>query len=343
MTPQTAPAPVPLQVLTGFLGAGKTTLLNSLLRDAALAETLVIVNEFGEVGLDHLLIETASDGVVLMESGCLCCTIRGELAGELEDLLRRRDNGRIAPFRRVIVETTGLADPVPILNTVLQHPYLSRRFELDGVVTVIDAVNGLATLEAHEEALRQAAVADRIVVTKTDLVDDPGRLDALRDALAALNPGAVRLDAARGEATAAALIGLGLFDLAAKPAEVEAWLAIDAALGAGDAARHGPGGSGAVTSVVLTADRPLKAQTLDLFWTLLTSTHGPKLLRLKGLVDLAEHPEGPVVMHAARLMMHPPQPLPRWPGERRTRLVLIVRDLDPAVVERLWLAFLGTS
>ncbi len=135
MTPQTAPAPVPLQVLTGFLGAGKTTLLNSLLRDAALAETLVIVNEFGEVGLDHLLIETASDGVVLMESGCLCCTIRGELAGELEDLLRRRDNGRIAPFRRVIVETTGLADPVPILNTVLQHPYLSRRFELDGVVT----------------------------------------------------------------------------------------------------------------------------------------------------------------------------------------------------------------
>jgi G3E family GTPase len=342
--PAQPPPHLPLQIVTGFLGAGKTTLLNRLLKDPALADTVVIVNEFGEIGLDHLLMEGVEDGMILMEAGCLCCTIRGDLIITLEDLLRRRDNGRIAPFRRVIIETTGLADPAPVIAVVLQHPYLSQRFALDGVITLVDAVNGLATLEEHEEALRQAAVADRIVLTKTDIAPDAAAVTNLRAALAALAPGATIIEA--GSAPASALIGLGLFDLASKPAEVDAWLALES-LAARDPEPHSHDPSrhpGGVRSFTLTADAPVRSQTLDLFWSLLTSTHGPKLLRLKGLVNVAEHPEGPLVIHAVQRVMHPPERLARWPSDdRSSRIVLIVKDLDPAIVERLWAAFLGRA
>ena len=164
--------PIPLSVLTGFLGAGKTSLLNRLLRDPALAETAVIINEFGEIGLDHLLVKSIDDNMVLLQSGCLCCTMRGDLVAALENLLRDLDNGRVS-FRRVILETTGLADPAPVLQTAMAHPYLVMRYRLDGVITVVDAVNGGATLDEHLEAVKQVAVADRIVLTKTDLLDTP--------------------------------------------------------------------------------------------------------------------------------------------------------------------------
>src|ERR1700732_3627493 len=163
------PAPFPLTVVTGFLGAGKTSLLNVLRHDPALAGTLVIVNEFGEIGPDHLLVERLDGAMLVMRSGCLCCSIRGDLIATLEDILRRRDNGRIAPFQRVLIETTGLAGPAPVLHTVMAHPYLMLRFRVDGVVTLVDTVNGNATLDAHEEAVKQAAMADRLVLSKTDL------------------------------------------------------------------------------------------------------------------------------------------------------------------------------
>ena len=215
-----------MTLLTGFLGAGKTTLFNRLLKDPALAETAVIINEFGDVALDHLLVDYIGDNMVLLQSGCLCCTMRGDLVDALEKLLRDLDNGRCT-FRRVLLETTGLADPAPVLQTAMAHPYLVKRFRLDGVVTVVDAVNGEATLDAHPEAVKQAAVADRIVLSKTDL-SESSQIARVKERLHALNPAATILDAAKGEATADRLLNCGLYDPGLKIPDVKKWLAEEA-------------------------------------------------------------------------------------------------------------------
>ncbi len=387
--------PIPVTILTGFLGAGKTTLLNALLNDPALKEAAVIVNEFGDVGIDHLLVAASADGIIELSSGCLCCTVRGELVTTLENLLRGLDNGRIATLSRVVIETTGLADPAPVMHAIMLHPYLVQRFRLDGVVTVVDALNGAATLDAHEEAVKQAAVADRLVLTKTDMAGGAEAGAALRRRLEALNPAAPILETAQGEATAEHLLDCGLYDPKTKIADVARWLAAEAYGRPGQGGAHDEGGhdhdhhhhdhdhgshdhlrdghaaagghdhdhrsqghghghqhhdhvhdvnrhDARIRSFSLITDQPIPMATFDMFLDLLRSAHGPKLLRMKGIVGIAEDPERPLVIHAVQDAMHPPTQLPSWPGgDRRTRLVFITCDLPEEFVRGLFDAFTG--
>ena len=351
---------IPVTIITGFLGAGKTTLLNALLKSETLHDAIVIVNEFGEIGLDHLFIETRDDGMILMASGCLCCTIRGDLVDTLDDLMRKRDTGQISPFARIIIETTGLADPAPILQSILSHPYLAARYALNGVVTLIDAVNGHSTLDLHSEAVKQAAVADRLVLTKTDLLaagsDEIARLGRR---LRTLNPGAPVLNAAAQEATVAALIDCGPFDIQGKIPDVARWLNAEAyakhshndhdddhghhthdghAEDAHDINRHDKH----IRAFCLSTEQAIPATAFELFLSLLRSAHGEKLLRMKGIVRLAETPDQPVILHGVQHVFHPPIALKAWPdADHRTRMVFITRDLDETFVAGLWNAFLG--
>jgi G3E family GTPase len=354
MSEANRPPVFPLTVFTGFLGAGKTTLLNRLLRTPELTDCLVLINEFGEIGLDHLLVESVAGDMVVMTSGCLCCTIRGDLVATLEDLLRRRDNDRIRPFNRVVIETTGLADPAPVLHTIMYHPYLMLRFRLDGVVTLVDALNGGASLDRHPEAVKQAAVADRLVITKTDLLRDDSALAALQKRLSRLNPTAIQLDAARGEAATAKLFDIGLYDPEKKAPDVRRWLNAEALADQAHAHereqeheshRHDVNRHDArIRAFVLRHAEPLPPAAVDMFLELLRSAHGAHLLRVKGIIALADDPARPLVVHGVQHMFHPPVRLEAWPDDdRTTRIVFILYDMEPTFIEAVWTAFANVA
>ncbi len=356
-----ADAPIPVSILTGFLGSGKTTLLNRLLKDPALADTAVIINEFGDVGIDHLLVEKASDGIIELSDGCLCCTVRGELVDTLSDLIDRLQTGKLQQLKRVIIETTGLADPAPVLHAIMGHPVLLQAFRVDGVITTVDAVNGMATLDAHEEAVKQAAVADRVVITKTDLPEAERELPALRARLAALNPGADLIDAIDQRTGYAALFECGVYNPETKTVDVQRWLRAEAYRDRenerseidhhhdhdhhahGDHDHHDVNRhDAAIRSFSLKHNAPIPLSSLDMFLDLLRSAHGEKLLRVKGIVQLADDPGRPLVIHGVQQIFHPPARLSSWPdGVRETRLVMIVKGLPESYVTQLFNAFLG--
>jgi G3E family GTPase len=325
---------VPFSVITGFLGSGKTTLLARLLRDPTLARTAVIVNEFGEVGLDHLLVEAADEEIVLLDSGCMCCSVRGDLVRTAGRLLARRAAGAIAPFERIVIETTGLADPAPILQALMTDPAIAEALYLESVIATVDAAAGAATLDAHPESVKQAAIADRIVFTKTDL-DDPSS-NGLAERLEALNPAAPKLTAVHGAVDASRLFG---GRAQAGGPDVRGWLAAKGV--PSDPADHAHGHAAgrhdnAVSTFCLRRRTPLRAVTLSLFLQVLAEHCGARLLRLKGLVDVLESPGRPAVIHGVQHVFHPPAWLDAWPdADRTTRIVVIALGLDPRWLEAL--------
>jgi G3E family GTPase len=335
-TPMAGAESLPTALITGFLGSGKTTLLNGLLRHPGMADTAVIINEFGEVGLDHLLIETSFEDAVLLKSGCICCTVRGDLVDTMGSLADRRARGEIPPFSRVAIETTGLADPAPILHTIMGEASLKDRFRLDRVIATVDAANALDQLERHYEAAKQAAVADRLVLTKTDLVSDAMR-EAVLARLQALNPLAPVEIVVNGVVDPDLLFAPDPPDAALRRERLGAASAHGHAHGhehphghdqdhehddADHLARHH-----GISTVSLVREAPCEWPKLRTWLTALASLKGPNLLRVKGIVNVAGR-AGPVVIHGVQHVFHPPVELKAWPDEdRRTRLVFITRNI----------------
>ena len=344
---------LPVSLLTGFLGSGKTTVLNHLVRHPALKRTLVIINEFGAIGLDHdLITHSEEDVVVEMSSGCLCCTIRGDLVRTLRDAISRFARADKPGFDRVVIETTGLADPAPVLHTLMTDPVIARQYRLDGVITTVDAATGMTTLDRQIESVKQAAVADRLLLTKTDLVE-PDAVAALIRRLTALNPSAPIIHTINGAVDPEKLLNAGLYNPKTKSLDVRRWLNAEAfnnaehdeAHDAHDHAHdalHSAGHHGHhhdvnrhddhIRAVCLTLDDPIPGDAFDRWLEALLLLKGPDVLRVKGIVNI-QRLKGPFVIHGVQHIFHPPVMLKKWPSkDKRTRIVFIARDLDEAAL-----------
>jgi G3E family GTPase len=342
---------IPVSVITGFLGSGKTTLLKHLLPQPAMADTAVVINEFGEVGLDHLLVENSSDDTVVLSSGCLCCTIRGDLVDTLRSLFLRRRKGSIPQFKRVVIETTGLADPAPVLHTLMQDPLVSECYRLDGVITTVDAVNGMDQLDRQMESVKQAAVADRLLLTKSDLAEAP-KVAALQDRLRKLNPAAPIRPIRDGQIDAAELLNAGLYNPDTKSLDVRRWLKAEAYSEHhhDHDHHHGHGHAGQdphdvnrhdsrISAFALDWDRPLDWSTFVEWIEMLITGHGENLLRLKGILNVAGE-DSPIAIHGVQHLFHPPIALPAWPdSDRHSRIVFITRDIARETIETSFRSF----
>jgi G3E family GTPase len=320
------PVFTPVTLITGCLGSGKTTLLQRLLRDPALSDTAVLINEFGEIGLDHYLLERIDETMVMLQSGCVCCTIRGELSAAIKDLHSRRERGLLPPFRRLVIESTGLADPFPILSTVRSDAVLRHHFCLGNVITTVDAVNGAQQLDAQPESVKQVAVADRLVLTKTDLTTAE-ETTWLTRRLRHINSDAPLWRAAEDDLDVDALLS-GENDEPWRRAESHCDLPDDHHRHADD-----------IRTLALSVDEPLDWARFSIWLTMLLNRHGEALLRVKGILNVADAVT-PVAVHAVQHLVHTPRHLEAWPdADRRSRLVFIARGLDPAVIERSFRAF----
>lgn len=334
---------LPVSLVTGFLGSGKTTLLNRLLRHEDMKDSAVIINEYGEVSLDHLLVERVDGEVAVLASGCICCTIRSDLEETLRTLLVKRDRAEVPPFRRILVETTGLADPAPIVQLLLNNPLVSHFLRLDTVVTTVDAANATHQLDQQYEAVKQVALADRLLITKSDLVSKIAPLEAR---LRQINPGATVERVIHGEIDPSDLFGAALVDPEKKAVDVARWLNEQAFARPGAHAHkhhdydhhdHGQHShDAAIQSFMLDFDEPLDWMAVSNWLAYLRSARGADLLRVKGILNLRDE-RVPIVIHGVHHVFHPPVALSEWPdADRRSRIVFITRGIAREDVLALW-------
>jgi G3E family GTPase len=324
---------IPVSIMTGFLGSGKTTLINRLLKRPDMNRVAVIVNELGEQSIDHDLVQVSSEQMMLLNNGCLCCVLRGDLQDTLRELFVKRRTGEIIDFERVVIETTGLADPAPVMQTLMTDTMLQAQYRLDCVVTLVDAVNGAGQLDTMQEAVKQAALADRLILTKTDLADE-ALVRTLEARLRDLNPQAQTKRAVNGEIDLAFLINVGLANARSRLEDVERWMGAEVPDEHGHVHRH----DSSVRSFCLRYDRPFTWPTFSQCLEVLTALRGPDLLRVKGLVNV-EGRQGPLVLQGVQHLFHPPVELAEWPSaDRATRIVFITRGIERTMVENLFAA-----